>query len=48
MINVPIAVPDFKIESRLGYADAIMGANFWYMCTKPDTVLEAGRDALAP
>ena len=46
MINVPIAVPDFKIESRLGYADAIMGANFWYMCTKPDTVLEAGRDAL--
>ena len=42
MINVPIAVPDFKIESKLGYCEGIMGANFWYMCERKKTVLEAG------
>ena len=31
MINVPIAVPDFQIESELAYAEGIMGGNFWYM-----------------
>jgi formylmethanofuran--tetrahydromethanopterin N-formyltransferase len=46
MINVPIAVPDFKIESKLGYSDGIMGANFWYMCERKETVLEAGRKAI--
>lgn len=46
MINVPVAVPDFKIESRMGYREAIMGANFWYMCRDPETVLEAGRAAI--
>ena len=46
MINVPIAVPDFKIESKLAYSNGIMGANFWYMCEKKETVLEAGRIAI--
>jgi len=46
MINVPIAVPDFKIESKLGFSEGIMGANFWYMCEKKETVLEAGRIAI--
>jgi len=46
MINVPIAVPDFKIESKLGYSNGIMGANFWYMCERKETVLEAGKIAI--
>ena len=46
MIIVPIAIPDFKIERELGYMDGIMGANFWYMCTKKDTVISAGKAAL--
>lgn len=43
MINVPIAVPDFKIESELEYAEGIMGGNFWYLCSTKEAVLEAGR-----
>lgn len=43
MINVPIAVPDFMIESELGYSEGIMGGNFWYMCSTKDAVLEAGK-----
>jgi len=43
MINVPIAVPDFQIESELKYAKGIMGGNFWYMCNTKNAVLEAGR-----
>ncbi|MDR1721829.1 MAG: formylmethanofuran--tetrahydromethanopterin N-formyltransferase [Methanobrevibacter sp.] len=46
MINVPIAVPDFKIESKLGYGEGIMGANFWYMTNDKKTVVEAGKIAL--
>ena len=43
MINVPIAVPDFQIESELAYAEGKMGGNFWYMCSNKEAVLEAGR-----
>ncbi len=43
MINVPIAVPDFQIESELGYSKGIMGGNFWYMCSTKKAVLEAGK-----
>ena len=43
MINVPIAVPDFQIESELAYAEGKMGGNFWYMCSTKEAVLEAGR-----
>ena len=43
MIHVPIAVPDFLINKELGYGCGIMGANFWYMCSTKEAVLEAGR-----
>lgn len=43
MINVPIAVPDFQIESELKYANGVMGGNFWYMCSSKEAVLEAGK-----
>lgn len=46
MIVVPIAVPDFKIESKLAYSTGIMGANFWYMCESKEAVIEAGNTAL--
>lgn len=46
MIVVPIAIPDFKIEARLGYQQAIMGANFYYMCRSKEAVMEAGKKAL--
>lgn len=46
MINVPIAVPDFMIESKLGYQNGFMGANFWYMCETKEAVFEAGMKAL--
>jgi formylmethanofuran--tetrahydromethanopterin N-formyltransferase len=46
MIVVPITIPDFLIESKLGYQKGIMGANFWYFCYSKDAVIEAGRKAL--
>jgi len=46
MIVVPIAIPDFLIESRLGYMEGIMGANFWYFSRSKKAVLEGGRAAL--
>lgn len=46
MIVVPIAIPDFLIESRLGYMEGIMGANFWYFSRSKEAVLEGGRAAL--
>jgi formylmethanofuran--tetrahydromethanopterin N-formyltransferase len=46
MIVVPIAIPDFMIERKLGYSKGIMGANFWYMCKTKQAVLNAGRSAL--
>lgn len=46
MIIVPIAIPDFMIESELGYMKGIMGANFWYMCKNKESVMEAGKKAL--
>ncbi|KZX17076.1 formylmethanofuran--tetrahydromethanopterin N-formyltransferase [Methanobrevibacter filiformis] len=46
MINVPIAVPDFKIESKIAYSEGVMGANFWYMCSEKDAVVEAGKIAI--
>lgn len=46
MIVVPIAIPDFLIERKLGYSGGVMGANFWYMCRTKEAVLDAGRNAL--
>lgn len=46
MIIIPIAIPDFQIESKIGYMKGIMGANFWYMCANKNSVMNAGRRAL--
>ncbi|EKF85091.1 formylmethanofuran--tetrahydromethanopterin N-formyltransferase [Methanobacterium formicicum] len=46
MIVVPIAIPDFLIERKLGYTEGIMGANFWYYSRSKEAVLEGGRAAL--
>jgi len=46
MINVPIMVPDFRIERYLGYSTGVMGGNFWYMCKTKEAVFEAGQRAL--
>lgn len=46
VIVVPIMVPDFIIERRIGYALGVMGANFWIMCRTREAVREAGRRAL--
>lgn len=46
MINVPIAVPDFQIEEKFKLNNGIMGGNFWYLCSTPEVVLEAGEKAL--
>ena len=47
MIVVPIMVPDFLIERHIGYAQGIMGANFWIMCKTKEAVKKAGEKALA-
>lgn len=46
MINVPIMVPDFRIERYLGYSTGVMGGNFWYMCKTKEAVFAAGQRAL--
>ena len=42
MINVPLAVPDFQIQKSLTFSSGIMGANFWYLCSDEQSVLDAG------
>lgn len=46
VIIVPLMVPDFVIERYIGYAQGVMGANFWYMCRTKEAVMQAGREAL--
>ena len=46
VVVVPLMVPDFIIERRLGYAHGVMGANFWVMCTTKEALREAGEKAL--
>ena len=46
MIRVPICVPDFYIEQKLGCMEGIMGVNFWYYCSTKQAVLEAGYKSL--
>jgi formylmethanofuran--tetrahydromethanopterin N-formyltransferase len=46
MIVIPIAIPDFMIELKLGYSNGFMGANFWYMCRSKEAVMNAGKKAL--
>ncbi len=46
VIVVPIMIPDFLIERRIGYAEGVSGGNFWYMCRSKEAVEKAGRRAL--
>jgi formylmethanofuran--tetrahydromethanopterin N-formyltransferase len=46
IIVIPLMVSNFLIESELGYAKGVMGANFWYMCRTKQAVMKAGRRAL--
>lgn len=46
IIVVPIMVPDFIIERYLGYAQGVMGANFWIMCKTKEALKAAGEKAL--
>lgn len=47
VIIVPIMVPDFIVEHHLGYANGVMGANFWVMCKTKQALRDAGAKALA-
>ena len=47
VIVVPLMVPDFIIEKRLGYAHGVMGANFWVMCNSKEALRKAGEKALS-
>jgi formylmethanofuran--tetrahydromethanopterin N-formyltransferase len=46
IIVIPLMVSNFLIESELGYATGVMGANFLYMCKTKQAVMEAGKKAL--
>jgi len=46
VINIPIMMPDFRIERHLGCKRGIAGGNIWLMCTNEDAALEAGERAL--
>lgn len=46
MIRVPICVPDFYIEQKLGCMEGIMGVNFWYCCSSKKAVLKGGYKVL--
>ncbi len=46
VINIPIMMPDFRIERRLGCKRGIAGGNIWLMCTNEEAALEASEMAL--
>jgi len=46
VVVVPLMVPDFIIERRIGYAHGVMGANFWIMCKTKAALRKAGEKAL--
>jgi formylmethanofuran--tetrahydromethanopterin N-formyltransferase len=46
LIVVPIMVPDFLIERRIGYTKGVSGGNFWYMCKTKKAIMDAGKKAL--
>ncbi len=46
VIVVPIMVPDFIIERYVGYANGVMGANFWMLCTTKKALKKASKEAL--
>ncbi|MEM3596974.1 MAG: formylmethanofuran--tetrahydromethanopterin N-formyltransferase [Candidatus Bathyarchaeia archaeon] len=46
VIVVPIMVPDFIIERKIGYAKGVIGANFWIMCKTKEALKKASEKAL--
>jgi len=46
VINIPIMMPDFRIERHLGYGIGVSGGNLWLMCKDEDSALRAGDKAL--
>jgi formylmethanofuran--tetrahydromethanopterin N-formyltransferase len=46
VIVVPLMVPDFIIEQRIGYAHGVSGGNFWVMCTTKEALKKSGEKAL--
>ena len=46
MINIPIMMPEFRIERYLGVGRGVMGGNVWFMCRSIDDGLEAGERAV--
>lgn len=46
VIIVPLMVPDFVIEQRLGYAHGVTGGNIWLLCQTKHAVVKAGNKAL--
>ena len=45
-INIPLMMPDFRIDRYLGYSKGILGANFWIMAENEDAGLDAGYAAV--
>jgi formylmethanofuran--tetrahydromethanopterin N-formyltransferase len=46
VINIPLMMPGFRIERRLGYGVGVSGGNIWLMCRDEDSALKAGDAAL--
>lgn len=46
VIVVPLMVPDFVIERKLGYGRGVMGGNFWVLCETKQALKQAGERAL--
>jgi formylmethanofuran--tetrahydromethanopterin N-formyltransferase len=46
VINVPLMMPNFRIERYLGYDIGVSGGNIWLMCTDEESGLKAGDKAL--
>lgn len=46
VVNIPIMMPEFRIERYLGYGIGVSGGNLWLMCEDEDSALKAGDKAL--
>jgi formylmethanofuran--tetrahydromethanopterin N-formyltransferase len=47
VVVVPLMVPNFIIERRIGFSRGVSGGNFWIMCKTKKALKEAGKKALA-
>lgn len=46
VINIPIMMPEFRIERYLSYRRGVAGGNLWFMCATEEAALEAGDRAV--